>query len=62
MVQSTGSGAHHQKWRHVGSVVEAPRLWSTGSVVVVHGLSCSAATKIRDQTLVFCTGRWNLYQ
>ena len=26
--------------RHVGSVVVAQRLWSTGSVVVVHGLSC----------------------
>ena len=34
----------------MGSIVAAPRLWSTGSVIVVHGLSCSAATKIRDQT------------
>ena len=25
----------------MGSVVVAPRLWSTSSVVVVHGLSCS---------------------
>ena len=27
----------------VGSVVVAPRLWSSGPVVVVHGLSCSAS-------------------
>ena len=27
-------------WR-VGSVVAAPRLWSTGSIVVMHRLSCS---------------------
>ena len=31
---------------HMGSTVVAPRLQSTGSVVVVHGLSCSAAGKI----------------
>ena len=41
-----GSGAH--------------RLWSTGSVVGAHGLSCSVARgsfPVRDRTHVSCTGR-----
>ena len=44
----------------MGSVVAAPRLWSTGSVVVVHRLNCSAACgvfPIRDRTHVSCMGR-----
>ena len=44
LLQSTGSRVHEppQLW-HVSSVVAAPRLWSTGSIVVVHGLRCSVA-------------------
>ena len=44
LLQSTGSRVREppQLW-HVSSVVAAPRLWSTGSIVVVHGLTCSAA-------------------
>ena len=33
----------------MGSVVAAPRLQSTGSVLVAYGLSCSEAGGIRDQ-------------
>lgn len=33
----------------VGSVVAAPRLQSTGSVLVAHGLSCFEAGGIRDR-------------
>ena len=29
-----------------GSIVGAPRLWSSGSIVAVHGLSCSMACGI----------------
>ena len=36
---------------HVNSVVVVPRLQSTASVVVVHGLSCSVARGILDQGL-----------
>ena len=43
-LQSTDSGARElQDLWPVGSVAVVPRLWSTGSVVVAHGLSCSAA-------------------
>ena len=35
-----------QQLRHVGSVVVAPRLQSTGSTVVAHGLSCSVPCAI----------------
>ena len=34
-----------QLW-HVDSVVAASRLWSTESIAVVHGLSCSAVCGI----------------
>ena len=38
---------------------EAPRLWSIGSVVVVHGLSCSTACGIfLDQGLNPCLLQW----
>ena len=50
--------------QHVGFAVAAPGLSSTGSAVVVHGLSCSVACGIfldRDQTRVSCVGRWILY-
>ena len=40
LLQSTGSRVHRlQQLRHMGSVVAASRLQSTGSIV--HGLSCS---------------------
>ena len=35
-----------QQLQHAGSVVAAPGLQSTGSIVVVHGLSCSATCGI----------------
>ena len=40
------SACELQQLRHTGSVVVACRLQSAGSVVVVHGLSCSAACEI----------------
>ena len=43
LLQSTGS-------RPVGSVVLAPRVWSTGSGVVVHRLCCSAFQWLRLHT------------
>ena len=45
----------------MGSVVAAPRLQSTGSVVVAHGPSCSEAGGTRDRTGVSCIGRRILY-
>ena len=53
LLRSTGS-------RRAGSVVVACRLWSTGSVVVAHGLSCSAACGIlldQGSNLSPCIGR-----
>ena len=45
--------------RHVGSVVAAPRVWSTGSVVVVPGLSRSMARGIfLDQKSNLCLLHW----
>ena len=47
-----------QLW-HVGSVVVACNLQSTGSVVVAHGLSCSTACWIfSDQGLNPCPSHW----
>ena len=46
------------------SLVAAPGLQSTGSVVVVHTFSCSwhmGSSQIRDQTCIFCIGRQILY-
>ena len=41
--------------QHVGSVVAAPGLWSTGSAAAVHALSCSTACGIvPDQGLNPC--------
>ena len=46
LLGSTGS-RHTLQWpQHVGTVVSAPGLWSTGSVVVTHRLSCSLARRI----------------
>ena len=48
----------------VGFVAEAPGLWSTGSVVVVHGLSSSKACGIfldQGSNHVSCTGSQSLY-
>ena len=42
------------------SVVVAPGLWSAGSIVMLHRLSCSAAFG-SSQTHVSCFGRWILY-
>ena len=52
---------------HSGFSRAAPRLWSTGSLAVVHRLHCSKACGIfltpwpMDQTHVLCTGRRILY-
>ena len=62
-MQSTGSrcvGFSSYGWR--ASVVMAGGLQSTGSVVVAHGLSCSAAcgtraSRTRARTHVPCIGR-----
>ena len=46
------------------SAVVAPGLQSTGSVVVVHGLSCPwhvESSRIRDRNHLSCAGRWVLY-
>ena len=46
-LQSTASRAQgRHSLRHVGSVVAAPRLQSTGSIVEAQGLSCSATCGI----------------
>ena len=51
--------APHGLWGRKASVVAALRLWSTGSVVVVHGLSCSAACGIfLDQRSNLCLLHW----
>ena len=45
--------------QHVGSVVEAPRLQSTGLIIVVNGLSCSTACGIfQDQRPNPCLLHW----
>ena len=50
LLQSMGSRVHGlQQLRHVASVVAAPRLYSTGSVVVAHRPSCSATYPFPDQ-------------
>ena len=60
-VEHMSSGVHRpQSLQHVGSGVTAPRLRSTGSVVVAYGLSCSMARGIfwtRDQTSISCNGK-----
>ena len=50
-----------QQLRHVGSVVVTRRLQSTGSVVVAHGLSCSAACgTFLDQGSNLCPLHWQV--
>ena len=52
-------GAELQYFRHMGSVVAAPRLWSADSVVVGHRLSCSEACEIfPDQESNPCLLHW----
>ena len=47
---------------HVSSVVAVPELQSTGSVVVVHGLSCSAACGIfLDEGSNPCLLHWQVH-
>ena len=51
--------AEHCVQRVWASGVAAPRLWRTGSVVVVHGLSCSVACGILlGQGLYLCLLHW----
>ena len=48
-------------WLQRGLVVVASGLWSTGSVVVVHRLSCPIACQIfLDQVLNLCPLNWHL--
>ena len=45
----------------MGSVVAFPGLWSTGSIVVVHGFSCSMECGIYpDQGLNLCFLHWQV--
>ena len=64
LLPSTGSRARRLQWlQHVDCVV-VPRLSSTGSVVGVHGLSCSAARGIfpdQGSDPLSCTDRQILY-
>ena len=51
--------AEHELWGVRASVVVAPKLQSTVSIVVVHRLSCSAASGIfPDQGLNLCLLHW----
>ena len=60
LLQRVGSRAYRLQW-HRGSVVAAPRLQSTGSIVVVHRLSCSAACGIfPDEGLNLCLLHWQV--
>ena len=43
---AVASRCRMQALGQVGSVAAAPGLWSTGSVIVAHGLSCSEAFEI----------------
>ena len=53
--------AKHRCWGLWASVVEAPGSWSTGSIVVAHGLSCSEACGIfLDQSLTLCLLHWQV--
>ena len=55
LLSSTGPGEFGlQKSLHEGSEVVAPRLKSTGSMVVAHRLSCSACGIFQDQGLNPC--------
>ena len=57
--QSTGSRALGLPQLHVGSLLAAPRLWGTGSIVVAHGLCCPSACGIfPDQGSNSCLLHW----
>ena len=60
--QSTGSRARRfQQLRPMGSTAVAPRLWSTGSAVLVHRLSCSKGWGIfPDQESNLCVLHWHV--
>ena len=50
-----------QELQHMGSVFAAPRLESTGSTVVAHGLSCNEAYRIfPDQGSNLCLLHWQM--
>ena len=72
LLPSCGAWAsHHGEWAQVdhrlkdtrASAVVAPGLYSAGSIVVVHGLSYSAACRtLLDQgSNLYCVGKWILY-
>ena len=47
--------------RLVGSVVVVPGFYSTGSIVVVHGFSCSVACEIfPDEGSNLCVLQWQV--
>ena len=55
LIAVTSLVAEHGLQGVQASVAAAPRLWSTGSVVVAHGFSCSAAHGVLlDQGLNLC--------
>lgn len=58
--RSTGSRAGEPQYLWpVGSVLAAPGPWSTGSIVMAHGLSCSAAWGLfPEQQWKPCLPRW----
>ena len=62
LLWSAGSRAQGlQLWQHMGSVMVAPGLWSTGSIVVVRWLSCSTACGIfPDQGSNPCLLHWQV--
>ena len=73
LLPSCGAWASHRgEWARVeprlkdtrASAVVAPGLYSAGSIVVVHGLSYSAAcrTLLGQGSNLYCTGKWILYQ
>ena len=47
-----------QELHHVGSVVLAPRLWSTGSTVVAHRLSCPIPCRMFSDQGNLCLLHW----
>ena len=56
-----GHGLRLRLLRLQDSVVVVPRFWSTGSIVVVHGLSCSVARRIfLDQGSNPCLPHWQI--
>jgi len=49
-----------QRLQPMGSVVAAPRLWSTGPTVMVHRLSCSTYGIFLDQGPNLCLLHWQV--